>query len=276
VASEQVQMWRPPDQDRLLLMSGRTTRYAVDPRGEYVFGVVTGAPMQARRGREQRLVRPGDLVAWDPSHAHDGAAVDGRPWTARLAVVETADLAALAGDGEAELPAGLEFPDPVCADRRLAADFLRWHTALEATSTRLERDERLATWLTGLLAYSSGRRPAPVPLGGRDDRALRSARDYLAENVGQNVGLEELAAAAGVGRFRLIRLFRHRTGLAPHTLQLAYRVRAARRLLEAGHSIAETAAATGFADQSHLHRHFQRGLGMTPGEYRRRFIDQRS
>ena len=264
-------MWRAPDQDRVLLMSGRTTRYAVDPRGEYVVGVVGDAPMRSGRGREQRLVRPGDLVAWDPSHAHDGVAVGGRPWTARLAVVETADLAALAGDEDTDLPAGLEFPEPVHRDPRLTADFLRWHTALEETSTRLERDERLATWLTRLLAHASARRPGPVTLDDRDDRALRSARDYLAEHAAQNVGLEELAVAAGVGRFRLIRLFRHRTGLAPHTLQLAYRVRAARRLLETGHSIADTAAATGFADQSHLHRHFHRGLGMTPGEYRRRF-----
>lgn len=40
--------------------------------------------------------------------------------------------------------------------------------------------------------------------------------------------------------------------------------------VEAGQPIAEAAAATGFADQSHLHRHFQRSLGVTPGEYRRR------
>ena len=27
----------------------------------------------------------------------------------------------------------------------------------------------------------------------------------------------------------------------------------------------------GFADHSHMHRQFQRGLGLTPGEYQRRF-----
>ena len=62
-----------------------------------------------------------------------------------------------------------------------------------------------------------------------------------------------------------------RTGLAPHALQLAHRIRLARRLIEAGETIAATAAAAGFADHSHLHRHFQRGLGLTPGEYQRRF-----
>ena len=55
------------------------------------------------------------------------------------------------------------------------------------------------------------------------------------------------------------------------TLQVAHRIRVARRMLEANQTIAETAAATGFADQSHLHRHFVDGLWMTPGEDQRRF-----
>src|SRR4029078_12392845 len=46
-----------------------------------------------------------------------------------------------------------------------------------------------------------------------------------------------------------------------------------RRLLEAGEPIADTAFATGFADQSHMHRHFERSLGLTPARYTRRFRD---
>jgi hypothetical protein len=42
-------------------------------------------------------------------------------------------------------------------------------------------------------------------------------------------------------------------------------------MLEAGATIAQTAAATGFADQSHLHRHFKRTLGLTPAKYQQRF-----
>jgi AraC-like DNA-binding protein len=265
VGPEQVRMWRPPDHDRVLLMAGRTCHYAVEPRGEYVFGVVGGAPMRSRRGRERRLVRPGELVAWDPSQAHSGTAVDDQPWVARLMVIETADLAALGGDEDTEFPEGLSFPDPVCPDPELTAEFLGLHAALDSPTTRLERDERLAVWSARLAARWSVRAPARrAPLGDRDDHALRLARDYLAEHADSNVGLDELAAAAGVGKFRLIRLFRHRTGLAPHALQLAHRIRTARRLLENGHPIATTATATGFADQSHLHRHFRRGLGITP------------
>jgi AraC-like DNA-binding protein len=268
---EQVRMWRPADEDRVLLMTGATTHYAVEPRGEYVFGVIAGHPMRSRRGRERRLVLPGQLVAWDPSSAHSGAAVDGQPWLARLMVVEVTDLAALATDPGTDLLADVAFPEPVLSDPTLAADFLRLHIALDTPGTRLERDQSLAEWLRALFERSSVARSLRTPLNHREDRGFRLACDYLGDRPARNVGLDELAAIAGIGKFRLIRLFRERTGLPPHALQIAHRIRHARRLLEAGQTIAATAVATGFADQSHLHRHFQRSLGLTPGEYQRRF-----
>jgi AraC-like DNA-binding protein len=270
MGTEQVRVWRAAQEDPFLLMAGETTHYAIEPRGEYVFGIVAGRPMRSRRGREHRLIQPGQLVAWDPSNAHSGAAVDGQPWTSRLIIIEIADLAALTSDHESALPADIAFPEPALSDRQLAGDFLQLHRALELPTTRLEHDQRLAEWLRALIERSSAVRPPRSPLNPHDDRALRLACDYLADRPERNVGLDELAAAAGIGKFRLIRLFRERTGLPPHALQVAHRVRKARRLLEAGETIAAIAAATGFADQSHLHRHFQRSLGLTPGEYRRR------
>ena len=271
MGSDPVRIWRPAGEDRVLLMTGRTTRYAIEPRGEYVFGIVAGEPMRSRRGRERRIVRPGQLVAWDPSGAHSGVAVDGRPWSSRLMIVEVGDLAALAGDQESSLLVDVAFAEPVLSDPGLTSSFLRVHAALETSVTRLESDQQLATWLRAMIERFSTVRPLRAPLSPRDDRALRRARDYLGDCPERNISLDELAAEAGIGKFRLIRLFRERTGLPPHAFQLARRVRTARRLLEAGQTIAETAAATGFVDQSHLHRHFQRSLGLTPGEYQARF-----
>jgi AraC-like DNA-binding protein len=151
--------------------------------------------------------------------------------------------------------AEVAFPEPVFSDERLAQDFLRLHVALASTTTTLERDERLAGWPRGVIDERSATRRSVLAATPRDDRALRRALELLAGEPTRNVGLDELAAAAGIGKFRLVRLFRERTGLPPHALQIAHRVRIARRLLEAGEGIAATAYATGFADQSHLHRH---------------------
>jgi len=139
---------------------------------------------------------------------------------------------------------------------------------LETPVTRLERDERLVEWLRAIVDRASTVRPTRSPRSTRDDRALRLAHDYLADQPQRNISLDELAAAAAIGKFRLLRVFRERTGLPPHALQMADRVRRAQRLLEAGETIAATAAAAGFCDQSHLHRQFRRSLGMTPGAYR--------
>jgi AraC-like DNA-binding protein len=83
------------------------------------------------------------------------------------------------------------------------------------------------------------------------------------------VTLDELARAAGVSRHRLSRLFRTAYGVPPHRFQLARRIRVARQMLERGDGVAQVAQATGFFDQSHLHRHFRRTLGMTPARYAR-------
>jgi len=70
-----------------------------------------------------------------------------------------------------------------------------------------------------------------------------------------------------MSRFRFLRLFRDALGMPPHRFQVAQRIALARRMLESGRSVGDTAVATGFADQSHLHRHFVRTLGITPGAY---------
>ena len=253
-------------------MKGQTTTYGIEPRGEYVFGVVEEGAMRSRRGRERRLVEAGQLVAWDPSAPHSGVAVDGRAWFSRLMVIEVGNLLDLAADSDRDPLVEVEFPQPVLSEPKLANEFRRLHAALERPTTRLEREERLAEWVAAMVDLG-GARPAKVDQTPRDERALRRAMDYLGDHSNRNVGLDELAAAAGIGKFRLVRLFRDRTGLPPHSLQLAHRIRTARRLLEAGRSIAEVAAATGFADQSHLHRHFQRSLGLTPGQYQRRILN---
>jgi len=71
--------------------------------------------------------------------------------------------------------------------------------------------------------------------------------------------------------FHLARLFKQVLGVSPHQYLIQVRVNSARSLLSAGsgeRSLAEIAAAVGFADQSHLTRHFKRITGITPRQFR--------
>ena len=100
--------------------------------------------------------------------------------------------------------------------------------------------------------------------------AVGKVRDHLNACYARDVPLDELAALAGMDKFRLLRVFSAEVGFPPHAYQLLVRVHHARRLLSAGDSAAQVAVAVGFSDQSHLIRQFRRFEGMTPAAYLRR------
>ncbi|WP_394813766.1 helix-turn-helix domain-containing protein [Streptomyces litchfieldiae] len=130
----------------------------------------------------------------------------------------------------------------------------------------LVTDERLTAAVITLVR-GAATRPART---GRDagTPAARRARDLLAGAYQETISAERLADAAGCSRFALYRAFRAAYGMSPSDYQRQLRLRAARRLLARGLNPADTAAATGFADQSHLHRWFVRAYGVTPAAYR--------
>jgi hypothetical protein len=79
MATDRVRIWRPADECRVLLMAGQTTHYAIEPRGEYVFGIVAGQAMRSRRAAPPGPAR--SVGCLDPSNAHAGTAVEDRPWS---------------------------------------------------------------------------------------------------------------------------------------------------------------------------------------------------
>jgi len=63
--------------------------------------------------------------------------------------------------------------------------------------------------------------------------------------------------------------FREQVGLPPQAYATHWRVSLAQELLARGVPQAEVAVRVGLYDQSQLHRHFKRILGMTPGAWAR-------
>jgi AraC-like DNA-binding protein len=98
---------------------------------------------------------------------------------------------------------------------------------------------------------------------------VHRATALLRERWNGAVPLAELAEAAGLSRFELVRRFRAQTGLTPHAFQVNLRVARARSMLASGDPPAAVAAACGFADQPHLTRTFRRAVGVTPARYAR-------
>jgi AraC family transcriptional regulator len=96
------------------------------------------------------------------------------------------------------------------------------------------------------------------------------AKELLMEKANLGVSIEEVANECGFSRGYFIRAFSRATGRTPHQWLIEQRAQRAKQLIEATPmTLAEIAAACGFADQSHLSRVFVKVFGHSPGAWRR-------
>ncbi|MDQ0085172.1 transcriptional regulator GlxA family with amidase domain [Variovorax boronicumulans] len=102
--------------------------------------------------------------------------------------------------------------------------------------------------------------------------ALQEVQRWISANPAEDHGVANLAARMGLSERHFARLFRQEVGVTPAAWVEDVRVAAARRLLEAGDAAPKQVAyECGFADADTLRRAFQRQVGITPAEYRKRF-----
>jgi AraC-like DNA-binding protein len=94
-------------------------------------------------------------------------------------------------------------------------------------------------------------------------------RDHIQQTYAQKVRLEELAKSAGMCRSALVRAFTRQVGLPPHAYRIHLRISRAQELITEGWPLSDVSLEVGFADQSHLNRHFKRLIGISPGRYAR-------
>lgn len=128
----------------------------------------------------------------------------------------------------------------------------------------------ISTSLRALLGELGEVTPDHVVTNTRDDtlrETLRPVLDRLQHDAA-NPSLDALGSLVGMTRFELVRTVKLATGLPPLAWRQNARIIRARELLRSGQSIADTAHALGFADQSHFHRVFRAHVAASPGAYR--------
>jgi AraC-like DNA-binding protein len=110
---------------------------------------------------------------------------------------------------------------------------------------------------------------ASASRGGLPPARAQRICEYIHSHLGQNISLEVLAEMAGLSIHHFSRAFKQTIGTPPHSYLLQKRIEHAQQMLRTTElPLAEIAQNTGFADQSHLARHFRRMTGMSPSSLR--------
>jgi AraC-like DNA-binding protein len=246
--------------------------HAYDPHwhDSFLVGVTEQGVQQFNCRRVRHRSTPGQVFLLEPGDIHDGLAPTDEGFTYSTLYLEPAWLdqqlrALFEHAPDDSLPS---FADTLCHDERLAQATALAFQAVHTQDLRIVRQTAMDDLLACLTRHLHWRRrinPDPrLPL------TAQRARDYLHANLERDIGLEDLAHACGIDRFRLTRAFKAAFGIAPHAYLIQLRLARARRLLAQGQTPAEVAVALGFADQSHLGRWFRRAYRLTPADYRRR------
>lgn len=205
---------------------------------------------------------PGQAIVLHPDEVHDGRAGTEAGFRYRMAYIEPRLIQAALG---ARMP--LPFVgEAVVDDALLISSITPTLLDLDMQLEDLHLDQIILAVAEALVALD--RSSSRKEIRNVSVRAVTHVREFLDANSGQMVSSNQVEAIGGLNRFALARHFRTCLGTSPYRYLVMRRLDHARHLILSGSSIAEAAASSGFADQSHMTRQFKRAYGLSPGRWR--------
>ncbi|MBN3763722.1 AraC family transcriptional regulator [Burkholderia sp. Ac-20365] len=240
-------------------------RFAAHAHDTWAIGaVIRGAKNSMTSARQPNIVSAGEVYAIPPHVAHAGMSIGERGCEYVMLYVPD-DEWRLQCDIHRVSPHAFSRPVPM---HDAIAPFVQFAAlSMQASPALPDAWSQLCEALLGAMSGHNASAPSSNALA---DKRLHDARAYLQAFSSRNVSLDELAREASLSTSELCRRFTAAFGLSPHRYQLVVRLKTAKHLLLDGLTLSDVAAATGFADQSHLGRHFKAMFGITPGAVARR------
>ena len=242
--------WGPGQRDFFLLHLVRSGKGSFEQNG-------IRYPVQAGQAF---LIFPGETVSYRADSAD--------PWEYLWVGFTGADAARLAeGCGFVRSAAVIdtEQPDEL---------FARFESIYRQRGNTAADEMCMCAALLQLLAAMNAATPAAQSVKG--DCAARAVH-YIERNYCNDIRIENVAAAVGISRSQLFRVFKERFGMSVSRFLTRYRIGIAAALLRKGEmSIGETAYSVGFFDQLYFSRVFKKEKGVTPSEYLRKHRDPSS
>ena len=227
----------------------------------YVVGITHHGIQSFRYRGAQRRACAGEAFAIHPDETHDGQPGSDVGYSYRAVYVAPELVSDALGTQNAPF-----VREAISRD----ADFLAALLGLFHLSTFPLGDVALSDCFARLVDAMNRLSDSPTQQGAAVDVQLADCiRTDLLENAFSGRSMKELEQEHGLNRFAITRLFRKRFGVSPQQFIIHRRIAKARDLIAEGLAIADAANASGFADQSHMTRHFIKTIGTTPRAWRK-------
>ncbi len=105
-----------------------------------------------------------------------------------------------------------------------------------------------------------------------DNNGLNAALNYIELHINENVNIDDLARISCMSRTKFFHEFKLHIGCSPMVYQLQSRLKQAASLLKKGQQVTQTCFALGFTNSSHFSRCFKKFYGISPRQYKERYI----
>jgi AraC family transcriptional regulator, melibiose operon regulatory protein len=140
--------------------------------------------------------------------------------------------------------------------------------------TETQNPLRLISQITSLCAYIGDNiQPASMQYAEHSLLSVWNMTGYIQKNYSQKILISDIAAAGSVCRSRCCKLFNEYIGQTPNTYLIRYRIqKSCEMLTKTNMSVIEISMACGFQSPSYFIQVFQKENGLTPRDYRNKFM----
>lgn len=234
----------------------------------FVVGLMEGGQRRMSCKNRTYLLEQDDIVLFNPGDNHACAPVAGSELHYRGINITQKVMLDLAEEvtGQRQLPG---FSRTVVRDEELACYQRALHEMIMTGSNEFEKEEALLLMTARLIGQYSRPFACCLPACRKE---IADACALMQAQYAEHLSLDQLCGCAGLSKSTLLRAFTREKGMTPYRYLQTVRVNEAKKLLEQGVPLLETAMRTGFADQSHFTRFFSQFIGLAPGAYRDIFV----
>ncbi|WP_394246115.1 AraC family transcriptional regulator [Vibrio profundi] len=231
----------------------------------YTVGVIEKGAQRFFRTGGNHIAPEDSIILVNADEVHNGHSATEGGWEYKAMYPLPEQFSHITQELSSNISGAPYFPQPVVHDPELADQLRLVFSTLNTSSNRLLRETIMYAAMVKLISRHG--KSTVSDTTNKKVPHVQLVKEFLDDFPQADVSLEELSKLANISPYHLARSFQKQFGLPPHAYQIQAKIRLAKTKLRQGYNISDTAQECGFHDQSHLHRHFKKALGVTPGQY---------